>query len=529
LDPKNRWVILSKAIPWDKIVSKYNAIFKSTEGRKPISGRIVIGAVIIKHMKDLSDRETVLQISENVYMQYFLGYSSFHPMPPFDDTMFVDIRKRLTQDIMGAISEIIAEHFLEKEGIHPTLNETEEKNKSDSPKQEDENIENKIKVEELKDSKEASDQVVADVPNNQNSIIKYDGDLLIDATVAPQNITFPTDVKILNASREKTEEIIDFLYGLKLVDVVKPRTYREVARKDFLNIQKKKKKSSKEIYKGIGQQLRYLRRNIESIHKMLDSISEAGHGFALNEKKMKYFWVIQQVYDQQLQMHTTNTRTVEHRIVSIHQPHVRPMVRGKEGKNVEFGAKINVSMLHGYAFIDHFSWDAFNEGIKLLECIQQYFRRFKCYPKRVLVDQIYCNRENRKALKEMGIKLVAKALGRPSKKAVEDHVSPGERNPIEGKFGQAKTAYGLDKIRAKLSITSQSWIASIALVLNLVNMTRRALVCLIQKIFLDKNIFIIFEKPNPVLVFQNTQNWKLKELISKPHLANFKPISIFHY
>jgi hypothetical protein len=305
-----------------------------------------------------------------------------------------------------------------------------------------------------------------------------------------------------------SEELIDFLYKLKLVDIDKPRTYREVARKDFLNIQKKKKKSSKEIYKGIGQQLRYLKRNIEHIHNILNLISDAGHGFYLRKKKLRYFWIIQLVYDQQLQMHKTNTRTIEHRIVNIHQPHVRPMVRGKEGKSVEFGAKINVSMLYGYAFLDHLSWDAFNEGIKLMESIQQFYRRFNCYPKRVLVDKIYCNRENRKALKELGIMLVAKALGRPSKKAVEDHVRPGERNPIEGKFGQAKTAYGLDKIRAKLSITSQSWIASIALVLNLVNMTRRALVCLIQKIFLPIKIFVTFEKHYTLRMIQKSPNWR---------------------
>jgi hypothetical protein len=61
-----------------------------------------------------------------------------------------------------------------------------------------------------------------------------------------------------------------------------------------------------------------------------------------------------------------------------------------------------------------------------------------------MVDKIYCTLENRKWLKEKDIKLAAKPLGRPSAKAVENHVSPGERNPIEGKFGQAKTGYGMN-------------------------------------------------------------------------------------
>ena len=55
------------------------------------------------------------------------------------------------------------------------------------------------------------------------------------------------------------------------------------------------------------------------------------------------------------------------------------------------------------------------------------------------------------------------------------HLSPGERNPIEGKFGQAKTAYGLDCIKARLKGTSESWIATILLMLNLVKLTGVAL------------------------------------------------------
>jgi hypothetical protein len=109
------------------------------------------------------------------------------------------------------------------------------------------------------------------------------------------------------------------------------------------------------------------------------------------------------------------------------------------------------------------------------EYIEKYRKRFGCYPREVLADKIYCTRENRKILKNKGIKLKAKPLGRPS--AVSIHVSPGERNPIEGKFGQAKTGYGLNRIRARLQITSESWIASIFLVLNLVKLAGVALLC----------------------------------------------------
>ena len=111
----------------------------------------------------------------------------------------------------------------------------------------------------------------------------------------------------------------------------------------------------------------------------------------------------------------------------------------------------------------------------MMDYVEKYRVRFGCYPREVLADQIYCTRANRAALKEKGIRLLAKPLGRPS--AVSNHVSPGERNPVEGKFGQAKTAYGLNRIRARLQNTSESWIASIILVLNLVKLAGVVLLC----------------------------------------------------
>ncbi|MDR0748473.1 MAG: transposase [Tannerellaceae bacterium] len=177
-------------------------------------------------------------------------------------------------------------------------------------------------------------------------------------------------------------------------------------------------------------------------------------------------------------MYKHSTHTIEDRIVSLHQPHVRPIVRGKSQAKVEFGSKIHVSLVDGISFLDKLSWDAFNEGSRMESYLENYRKRFGFYPQEVLADQIYCTRANRKMLAGKGIRLRAKPLGRPS--AVSIHVSPGERNPIEGKFGQAKTGYGLNCIKARLKATSESWIAGIILVLNLVNLAGAALSCLIQ-------------------------------------------------
>ncbi|MCO5230342.1 MAG: transposase [Chitinophagales bacterium] len=96
LNPNNRWVLLSNLLPWDEFCSIYQKFVpKRDTGRRPLNPRIVLGALIIKHICNLDDRETIDQISENIYMQYFLGYSSFSDLPPFDASLFVEIRKRL--------------------------------------------------------------------------------------------------------------------------------------------------------------------------------------------------------------------------------------------------------------------------------------------------------------------------------------------------------------------------------------------------------------------------------------------------
>ena len=118
--------------------------------------------------------------------------------------------------------------------------------------------------------------------------------------------------------------------------------------------------------------------------------------------------------------------------------------------------------------------------------MERYRKRTGCYPKKVFADKIYCNRANRRRLKELKIDLVAKPLGRPSKAMEASHIRPGDRNPIEGKFGQAKTAYGLGRVKARLSNTSLSWIATIVMVLNLVKLTKRVLYCLIRKIIINQ-------------------------------------------
>lgn len=148
----------------------------------------------------------------------------------------------------------------------------------------------------------------------------------------------------------------------------KPRTYRQKARTLYLKTAQKKKKSNKEIRGAIKKQLGFLKRNIKNIFHLLNSY----RAIPFNRHQYKYFLVIQTVYDQQSQMYHQKSHTVEDRIVSIHQPHVRPMVRGKMNANVGFGAKIQLCLMGGFAFLEERSWDAYNEDTRLIKTIEQY-------------------------------------------------------------------------------------------------------------------------------------------------------------
>src|SRR5699024_9497711 len=114
-------------------------------------------------------------------------------------------------------------------------------------------------------------------------------------------------------------------------------------------------------------------------------------------------------------MFETKSSSIEDRIVSISQPHVRPIVRGKTNARVEFGAKLSVSVVDVYAFLDVLSWDSYHEGKGLRESVEKYKDRYGYYPEAVLADTIYRTRENRAYGKERGIRLSGPKLGRTYK------------------------------------------------------------------------------------------------------------------
>lgn len=297
------------------------------------------------------------------------------------------------------------------------------------------------------------------------------GKLIADATCAPADIRYPTDASLLNEAREKTDELIDSLHEPLVGKQPRGRTYRQTARRQFVAFVKQKKPGRNKIRKANRRQLGYLKRNLKAIDRLLEN-PEALPFTELSHRQYKNLLVCRELYRQQQQMYDHKTQRIDDRIVSIYQPHVRPIKRGKAGRDTEFGAKLSVSVIDGFSFVDRLSWDNFNESLDLIGQIERYKDRFGFYPESVHVDKIYRTRENRAFCKQHGIRMSGPPLGRrpqtvsreEKKQAAADEAI---RNQVEGKFGQGKRRFGLGRVMAKLAGTSAAQISLTFLVMNL--------------------------------------------------------------
>ncbi len=430
LDVENEWVKLAALVPWDEAESAYAKQFVNN-GHPAHPARIALGALIIKQRLKCSDEWTVRHVAENPYLQFFLGLKEYTSKCPFGASTMVEFRKRFPPEAIAALLAASA------------------KGKAD-------------------DSDDFDDP--DDGKTGANS-----GTLIMDATCCPADISFPQDFQLLNEAREKLEHIVDEYCNL--CKLKKPRMKRRTARRDYLNLSKSKKRTVKKLRTGIRKQLQYIRRDIGFIVDIIQRNS-----LKVSEKVANSLNTITALYEQQRYMYEQHTHSVVDRIVSLSQPWVRPIVRGKAHANTEFGAKLHISMVNGYARIERLSFDAFNEATDFFRVVEAYRHEHHCYPSRILVDKIYRNRETIAWCKERDIQLTGPALGRPSKNAEQakkakkqEYQDICDRNIVEGEFGVGKRCYGLNRIMAHLPETSFCVIGIALLCLNLAKRLRSLL------------------------------------------------------
>jgi len=452
LDPDNRWVIFSSLMPWEELEETYAPQFSPTTGAPAKSVRVAFGALFIKQRLGLSDEETVEQIRENSYMQYFLGFAGYSSKTPFDPSMMVHFRKRFPEEDLKRINELIAER-----GKSMVIEAVSSRQDNDHPDDPGGDAVTQISIDDFMKPE--------DWPEGKNW-----GTLTIDASCTPADITYPTDLKLLNEARESTERIIDDLRSQHPdLRKHKPRYDRGRARAAFLNVAKQKKPRRRKTKAAIRRQLDYLQHNLDAIDALIAS------GASLSGLKT-HWWqkllVISELHRQQTILLYSKTRSMPDRIVNLIQRHVRPIARGKARAAFEFGAKISVSVRNGFAFLHRISWDPYNESEDLISQAKKYKQEYGCYPERICADRIYINTKNRNFCTRNNIRLSGKRLGRPPKDPDVNAVHKQQlsadqrrRNEVEGVFGSGKRKYSLELIMARLPRGAETSISMAFLVM----------------------------------------------------------------
>ena len=353
MNPENRWIKKAEMIPWDTIEKEYAKLFPSRTGMPAKPLRMALGSLLIQEQYHYSDEELVEQIRENPYYQYFIGMPGYEDKIPFVPSLLVEFRKRLSEDVLNEINEMIIEYNAQKSDDDNDSNDGGNRGNNDT--------------------------------DNTSDFSENSGTLILDATCAPQNIRYPQDIELLNEVREKLEDMICRIsdeYGF-----YRPRMYKKNARRDYLALAKCRKRGAKKIRKAIKKQLQYIRRDFGYMDNLIEN-----NGVELSSDDEELFDILKKVYGQQLYMYENKIHIVEDRIVSISQPYIRPIVRGKAKSPVEFGAKLDLSVDEtGICRLEKLSFDAYNESKVLKTAIENYKQRTGHYPERVLADQIYRN------------------------------------------------------------------------------------------------------------------------------------------
>jgi hypothetical protein len=465
LDTNNDWVRKAALIPWDELEALYAATFNGlAKGNPAKPARMAIGTLLIKEWYRFSDEDVVKEVQMNPYLQHFIGLTEFTHKAPYDASTITLFRKRVTTKMLKKLNDSII-------GLEPKEDDEREP-PGDCPPGGSE-METKGTV--------ASAETVASA--------KTKGTLILDAVCTPQAIRYPTDISLLNEAREFLEKMVTHAYRNGAWQQ-KPRTYCRKARKDYLRYARNRKPSQKGLRKALKHQLGYVFRDIRYIQELLESNEQA-----LPERMLAQYRTILCLYKQQHEMYEKKTHRVENRIVSIHQPWVRPIVRGKATAPVEFGAKVEVALYDGYARIEKLSWDAFNEGTTLVSSAQRFKKATGHFPARILADKLFRTRENLSFCKDHGIRMNGPKLGRPPKdrelyrkQCRMERAEAGERNAIEGTFGTGRRRYGLGYITTRLQHTSE-----VAIHLSFLSMNLQKRLRSLLRIFLQHSFSMILE------------------------------------
>ena len=277
----------------------------------------------------------------------------------------------------------------------------------------------------------------------------------MDATAYESNIRYPTDVKLIWESVTKVYNMLS--QKRKLFRLRRSRSNYERHKKNYMSYQRNRRKSKRKDKKLRKHLLKYLLRLLGNLEQLQNQ-----YRFGYSRKENKLLQSIKTVYEQQYELLYGDRENVKHRIVSLAKPYVRPIVRGKEIKPVEFGAKVHKVLVGGLSFIEYLSYENFNEGTRLKQSVAFHQKHFgKC--SQLGGDAIYATNENRRYCNSLDIATSFVPKGKQGelveqKAAMRSALSTVRATVLEGSFGNEKNNYLLGKIKARTQATEIAWI-----------------------------------------------------------------------
>jgi hypothetical protein len=291
-----------------------------------------------------------------------------------------------------------------------------------------------------------------------------------DATCYESRIAFPTDAKLIWNCCHQVYQMLQ--HKRKQLKLRKSRMNYERQKQLFQSYQKTKKKTRRKEKKLRKKLLKFLLKLIQHLNELQQKIP------LLTRKEQTKLQTIIKIYEQQHGKAYGHTKEIRDRIVSLSKPYIRPIVRGKETKTVEFGAKVNVLQIEGINFIEHLSYDAFNEGTRLQSGIHLHRKLFgRCTHQSA--DQIYATNANRKYCRENKILTNFIPKGKQKPQHIEQAtvlrkaLNIARGTILEGSFGNEKNHYLLQKIPARNQVTETAWIFFGIFTANAVRMAER--------------------------------------------------------
>ncbi|MCM8797783.1 MAG: IS5 family transposase [Candidatus Omnitrophica bacterium] len=416
LDENHELIKIAKAIDWTSLSDKLAQFYCPGNGRPTKPARAKVGLLILKHLYHFPDADLVDMLKRDIYAQYLCDISLKEAKDFINPSTLSKFRKQIGLEGVKLIEQEVLRSL------------------------------ERVKL--LKGRK-----------------------LICDTTVIPSNIAYPTDISLLEKIRQRTVRYLDEArqFGGRHF-----RTYKRIAKKAYIQYQKIRHHTIQSRRRTQKKLLQFSRRNVSQLKEVVKEISQAAGTFLENSKEKflketkAFLDTVSSIITQQEDIY--KGLEVKERIVSIHKPHIRPMVRGKYPVEVEFGPKVLLSQKNGFLFLDDLQFNNISDVYLLDTALQRYAERFGNLPTQLTADRGFWSSENYTLAQEYGVSKIAienkgkssYLKGKPFARRLRRL-----RCQIEASISLAKRKFGLDRIRYSIEQGEEIWVRLSLIAMNL--------------------------------------------------------------